>query len=861
MAQDNRDDVIQDLRKSLAWLDLVLATLNEGVLTLDKELKVHFANDAIAETLNVNRIFLLGLPLWKALPISLEGKLLKKQDYSTALAHNNIQSLSRVYSLKASDKELAVDVTFGYIPKIEQIVVVVRDITKLNQESAYIRLLQEITTAANESQTIEQAMAISLKLICEHSKWPIGHVYYVVKTKGLVPTDIWYLKNPRKFTSFRKFTESINFKPGKGLPGRVLSSGKPAWVSNLNSDKNFPRIKQAKAVGIQSGTAFPVLIRDEVVAVLEFFSTELIFPNASLLQLMANIGTQLGRVVERSRNADERIKFTREQAARAEAEESEKRYRRLVESTNVIPWEADADTGIFTYVGPQAEKIFGYPIANWYAETFWPDHIHPEDREWAVNFCIAAIKTQKEYEFEYRMLTKEGQVIWLHDVVSVTTKDDGKKILAGFLVDITDRKKAQKALEDSKERFRFLAKASKILSFSLDYKTTLSNIAELVVPEQADWCIIYIKDEKGAIQRLTIASSDKAEIKNTAKIQKEFRINPKAKTGVPYVIRTGKPLLYKKATPEVLSSDVYESKKLTKIVKTFNIKSSMCVPLSIRDNVFGAISFISKKEDFYYSEEDLRFAEEIASRASTAIENARLYAESQKAVALRDDFISVASHELKTPVTSLKMYAQVLQKQFERRGEKETFNKFSKIDSQINKLTLLIQDLLNISKLQSGKLEFRYKEFDLNNLVNEVVESIQPTVRDHKIKVKGKVKKKVIGDPDRTGQVIANLLTNAVKYSPAADKVILQLLQQKDCAVVKVKDFGIGIDKKHQKKIFERFYRVSGTEEKTFPGLGLGLYISNEIVKRHGGSMKVSSIKNKGSTFTFTLPFKQNIKK
>jgi signal transduction histidine kinase len=279
------------------------------------------------------------------------------------------------------------------------------------------------------------------------------------------------------------------------------------------------------------------------------------------------------------------------------------------------------------------------------------------------------------------------------------------------------------------------------------------------------------------------------------------------------------------------------------------------LPIKIQDKPIGALSFIYTESGRQYTQADLTMAQEVASRAALAIQNARLFAESQKAVSIRDEFISVASHELRTPVTSIKMYTQVILEQMKKKGETKLVTPLIKMGGQIDKLTLLIDDLLNISKLQLGKLEFHEEFFNLQEVVEDTVESVQASSQQHTIIIKGTISKPVWGDKYRIAQVITNLLTNAIKYSPEANKVIVYLGETKRNAEVTVQDFGIGITKEQQKKIFTRFYRVSGPEARTFPGLGIGLYISSEIVHRHGGTIEVKSIKGKGSKFCFTIPF------
>ena len=229
----------------------------------------------------------------------------------------------------------------------------------------------------------------------------------------------------------------------------------------------------------------------------------------------------------------------------------------------------------------------------------------------------------------------------------------------------------------------------------------------------------------------------------------------------------------------------------------------------------------------------------------------------EKAVKTRDNFISSASHELKTPVTSIKIYMQGIRRRLEKDGNKSNQEYFEKVDNQIHRLTLLVEDLLSVSKLEHGKLQLNIKEFDINDLIKEAVDSIQDASAHHKIIFLRKSTKKVLGDRYRMYQVLTNLLTNAIKYSPLADKVIIKVLPRKDSVVVTVEDFGIGIDPEEQKNIFTSFYRVTASEERTFPGMGMGLFIANEIVKRHGGTITVKSKKGKGSEFSFSLPYEK----
>jgi PAS domain S-box len=232
--------------------------------------------------------------------------------------------------------------------------------------------------------------------------------------------------------------------------------------------------------------------------------------------------------------------------------------------------------------------------------------------------------------------------------------------------------------------------------------------------------------------------------------------------------------------------------------------------------------------------------------------------EQKKAMDKKDEFISVASHELKTPVTSLKGFTQILQMAFEKEGNAMANSLLPKMDHQINKLTNLINDLLDVTKINRGQLRLDQEDFNFNDLVKEAVEEIQRTTQTHKIEIKLADAEMIKGDKNRIEQVIINLLSNAIKYSPNADKVIVTSARTDGHIKLCVQDFGIGIPASQQEQLFTRFFRVSDDKSNTYPGLGLGLYITSEIIKRHGGTIDFKSEEGKGSTFCFSLPVQKS---
>ncbi len=220
----------------------------------------------------------------------------------------------------------------------------------------------------------------------------------------------------------------------------------------------------------------------------------------------------------------------------------------------------------------------------------------------------------------------------------------------------------------------------------------------------------------------------------------------------------------------------------------------------------------------------------------------------------KDFFISMASHELKTPITSIKGYVQILQSTYDKSDDKFLKNSLRVIDKQVINLTSLIADLLDVSKIKTGSLVLNREDFELNQLLQDTIDEISHVFPDYHISFIHESPLPVNADKGRIGQVLINFLTNAIKYSPDAKTVTVKSMLQHDYATVTVQDSGIGISKADQQKIFDRFYRVEGKNENTFPGFGIGLFIAAEIVRKHFGKIGVDSEPGKGSVFYFSIP-------
>ncbi|HET9946751.1 MAG TPA: GAF domain-containing sensor histidine kinase [Patescibacteria group bacterium] len=403
----------------------------------------------------------------------------------------------------------------------------------------------------------------------------------------------------------------------------------------------------------------------------------------------------------------------------------------------------------------------------------------------------------------------------------------------------------------------FLSEASQLLASSLDYKITLKKVGELSVPRMADWCTVEILKPNGKLQQIVFAHSNKKLVAAAKKFGRNYYSNIGDEQGPLHVLKTGESEIYPFITNSFLKK-LIKNKRGLQFVKKIHMTSLMIIPLIVEKKTIGIIQFVSTNDTHHFSQAELSIAEELAARASLAIEHSMLYDNAQEAIIKRDEFISTASHELKTPLTSLKVYTEVLEQQFAGK-DKKTSLYLSRMNTQINNLTHLIKDLLDVSRIQLGKIAFNFEEVAIDPFIKMIVTDMDPIFTGHAIEIHGQTHATVMADKERLGQVIMNLLTNAVKYSPDAKKIIVHISKTKKHVFISVEDMGMGIDKKNLARIFDRFYQIKDNNSQN-SGLGMGLYISKEIIHKHNGTITVKSKKGKGSTFTVALPLHQNQK-
>lgn len=420
---------------------------------------------------------------------------------------------------------------------------------------------------------------------------------------------------------------------------------------------------------------------------------------------------------------------------------------------------------------------------------------------------------------------------------------------------LQEEQRVRLGAEAAERRSTFLAESGQVLASSLDYDATLAAVARLAVSALADLCFVDIREEDGSVRRVSIAHTDAAREELLADYGQRSAADQDAR-GVIRAIQTGEPILVPEITPAQIETSAHDEERLH-ILRILQPYSYMCVPLVARGEVIGTISFLTDRlSGRRYGEEDLQLAEQLAARAALAVDSARLYRDLREAVQLRDEFLSSVSHDLKNPLTTLKVRIQMLAR-LARRLEGESARRLveglAQVDGTAERMARLIDDLVDVAHLRIGRpLALDRQAMDLVELVRDVVAEQQATYRRPIGVEAGADTLPLRADAVRLERVLTNLLSNAVRYSAHGSPIDVCLTRDEDTAVIAVSDRGIGIPEQDLPHIFDRFYRASNTGE--IEGTGIGLAGTAQIVAQHGGTISAASREGEGTVFTVRLP-------
>jgi PAS domain S-box-containing protein len=531
-------------------------------------------------------------------------------------------------------------------------------------------------------------------------------------------------------------------------------------------------------------------------------------------------------------------------------EEREARIRLLLDSVAEGIYGLDLE-GRSTFVNRAAARLLGYTdqsmLLGLDAHEGW-HHSHADGTPYSRSECpiLQALKSGTESHVA-------GDVLWRQDGTGLQVEHwcypmrQGGRIVGSVttFVDITERKQAE-------DMQRFLLQASTQLAELLDVKGTLERVARLAVPQLGQWCVIDMLDDAGRLQRV-------AQVHQAPAGQHLLReLWQHSSSGGPtfQVMSTGRRLLPDEATRALRQAGDGDA-EVPLLLRRLGLRTALALPLSVRGKTLAAMLLVSDTPGFQYGAHELALAEELARRASIAMDNAQLYRQSQQAVRLREDFLSVASHELHTPLTPLRLQLQMLRRALASGCHDESrlqlTEKVDKALGQVARLSRLVDDLLDVSRLTAGRLSLQREEVDLGELTRDLVQGFSEKARAAGCPLIVTIENATRGYWDRMHleQILTNLLSNALKYG-VGRPLEIHAGSSDGWARWSLRDHGIGIAPEDLERIFGRFERAVSTRK--YGGLGLGLFISREIARAHGGDIRVESRLGAGALFTVELP-------
>jgi PAS domain S-box-containing protein len=548
---------------------------------------------------------------------------------------------------------------------------------------------------------------------------------------------------------------------------------------------------------------------------------------------------------------------------------TEERYRDLVEQLGAIFWEAETDKPGFTFVSRGSEQILGYGPERWLADpNFWLSRVHDEDRpDAAAAWARARDRRSGTDEFEFRAITADDRTVWLHQKVYAHRSRRGDARLLGVILDITDRKRAEEILRANEARLRT----------ETDIRRTLHRIGSALASElDIERVVQLATDEATTLTRAEFGAFFYNVVDDQGEAYTLYTVSGASREAFGRVTMPGNREVVRPTfggEGVVRSDDVTKDPRFGKdapydgmLKGDRPVRSYLAVPVISRTGeVLGGIFFAHSRAGVF-TEEHEQLASGIAGWTAVAIDNARLYSAAEKARAAaetanraKDEFLATMSHELRTPLNAVLGWTMILRTNGDndatRRRALDTIERNARAQAQI------IEDLLDVSRIVTGKLLLDVGAVNLVSVIHSALDGVRLATDAKRIQVRRRLDPSasvVSGDATRLHQVVSNLLTNAVKFTPAGGWIEVRLERTDGMARISVADNGQGISAEFLPHVFERFRQADGSTTREHGGLGLGLAIVRHLVDLHGGTVHAESPGSGcGSTFRIEIPLMQ----
>jgi PAS domain S-box-containing protein len=519
----------------------------------------------------------------------------------------------------------------------------------------------------------------------------------------------------------------------------------------------------------------------------------------------------------------------------------------LLRAASLGTWEFDLDAQRVRW-SSTLEEMHGIPVGS-FEGTFeaYQRDIHPDDRERVLTTIGQNIAAKKGHALFYRIVRPDGGVRWLDARGEFMTEPQtGRTRLVGVCADVTEL-----LLEDA--RRTFLADVTRALVATLDSENTLQTVATLAVPKVADWCAVDVfvdpQERARGLVRVAMAHADAGKVALGREIMARYPTDLTA-PGYTQLFASREPLLVPLVTEEMLQASSKDAQHLA-LARQLGLRSVLIAPIDLRGVIVGLVTFATAESQRTLGAEDVACIRELCASTAIALENERLYREAKEAVRTREDIVGIVGHDLRTPLTAVVLGASSLLRRED--VDERTTATARRVLSSAERATRLVRELLDFTQARSGSIPVKPGLTDLDEVVRSVVEELRAVHCERAIDFKAA---RVQGqwDADRLQQVFTNIIGNALDHSLAHHRVRVHIdVAAANEAVVEVHNEGSVIPSDLLPRLFEPFARGRGAARES-RGLGLGLYIANQVVRSHGGRIEVASDDGRGTTFTVRLP-------